>query len=137
MYLAVEWNRDELGNVLDSRINKLIEGRYARVNGKWQDVMKESTNKTRWTMLARTMMRPRDLIQFFNFCISKAVDRPQIAVQMLREGEGSIRVIDFDPSLMSGMRFISIYWNLPNCLKAGRALFDHTTVPSLIAVTLL
>jgi len=90
LYLPVEWNRDELANVLDSRINKLIEGRYAKVDVKWQDVMVKEIDKqnTLDYMLARTMMRPRDLIQFFNFCIAKAVDRPQITVQMLREGEG-------------------------------------------------
>ncbi len=33
-------------------------------------------------------MRPRDLITFFNFCIAKAVDRPEITKAMLLEAEG-------------------------------------------------
>jgi hypothetical protein len=39
-------------------------------------------------MLQRTMMRPRDLIVFFNTAIEQAVDRAEISVNMLRDAEG-------------------------------------------------
>jgi len=39
-------------------------------------------------MLARTMMRPRDLILFFNQCIAEATNNPQITADMLRHAEG-------------------------------------------------
>ena len=90
LYLPVEWNRAQLIEVLETRINKLIESRYAKVNVTWQDVMAKEIDKQSTVdyLLARTMMRPRDLIQFFNFCIAKATDRPQITVQLLRDAEG-------------------------------------------------
>lgn len=88
--LRVEWNRELLTSVLNTRISKLIEGRFAKIDVKWQDIMVKEIDKqsTIDYLLARTMMRPRDLIQFFNFCIAKASDRPQITAQMIREGEG-------------------------------------------------
>ncbi len=90
LYLRVEWNRELLTSVLNTRISKLIEGRFAKIDVKWQDIMVKEIDKqsTIDYLLARTMMRPRDLIQFFNFCIAKASDRPQITAQMIREGEG-------------------------------------------------
>ena len=39
-------------------------------------------------MLERTMMRPRDLILFFNFCIQRAADRPVITAQIMHDAEG-------------------------------------------------
>jgi hypothetical protein len=39
-------------------------------------------------MLDRTMMRPRDVILFFNRCISLAEDNPRIVSSMVKDAEG-------------------------------------------------
>ena len=39
-------------------------------------------------LLKRTLMRPRDVIMFFNACIKKAEGNPQITPQMIKEAEG-------------------------------------------------
>lgn len=90
LYLHVDWNKDQLIEVLERRINRLIECRFGKANVTWRDVMVKEVDKMSSAdyMIARTMMRPRDLIQYFNFCIAKATDRPQITAQMIRDAEG-------------------------------------------------
>jgi len=39
-------------------------------------------------MIQRTLMRPRDIIEFFNFCIFQAADNPKISSQMIKQAEG-------------------------------------------------
>ena len=43
-------------------------------------------------ILDRTLGRPRDVITFFDFCITRAVDRPEITKQMLLDAEGEYSV---------------------------------------------
>lgn len=90
LYLPLQWNKDNLIQILELRINKLIQQRYTREHVTWRDVLptKIGDESTMDYMLRRTMMRPRDFILFFNCCIQKAIDRPQITAQMVREAEG-------------------------------------------------
>ncbi len=90
LYLPLQWTKDSLIEILELRINKLIQQRYTRERVGWRDVLpaRIGDESTMDYMLKRTMMRPRDLILFFNSCIQKAIDRPQITAAMLREAEG-------------------------------------------------
>jgi hypothetical protein len=67
-------------------------------------------------MLERTMMRPRDLILFFNYCIQKAADRPQLTVQIIREAEGEYS--------RDRLRSLADEWygDYPNLIKFARLL---------------
>jgi hypothetical protein len=90
LYLPIEWSRSKLIEVLDTRISALIEQRYTKQGVTHRDVLPDSIDGDPAIdyMLSRTMMRPRDLILFFNCCIHRAADRPQITVQLIREAEG-------------------------------------------------
>jgi len=90
MYLHVDWTRKELIEVLDSRIDFLIKQRYTTQKVTHKDVLPRRMEKGGAVdfMLERTLMRPRDVIQFFNYCIQQAAGRPAITVQMLRTAEG-------------------------------------------------
>lgn len=89
LYLPVVWKKEQLVELLNSRINSLIRQRYTKQRVTHKDILPKDVDGLSAIdyMLARTMMRPRDLILFFNFCIEKAVDRAQVTVQMLREAE--------------------------------------------------
>ena len=39
-------------------------------------------------LIQRTLMRPRDIIEFFNFCIFQAADNAKISSQMIKQAEG-------------------------------------------------
>jgi hypothetical protein len=92
--LSIKWSRDDLTRLLDARINRVVRQRYTRQAVTHEDVlpfdMPDGTKRKRtiqW-ILDRTFMRPRDVIQFFNFAISKAVDQPVISEAALLEAEG-------------------------------------------------
>ena len=39
-------------------------------------------------IINRTLLRPRDVIQFFNICVKRAVNEPKINVNLIKEAEG-------------------------------------------------
>lgn len=90
LYLPLTWSRHQLVEVLDARIDHLIRETYTKRNVTHEDVLpvRTSTHPTTEYMLDRTMLRPRDFIQFFNYCIRQAIDKPQITSQMILSAEG-------------------------------------------------
>jgi len=92
--LNIRWTREQLTRLMDERINRVIRQRYTTRQVTHQDILPEDMpdgNQRRPTMqwiLDRTFMRPRDIIQFFNFAISKAIDQPVISESALLEAEG-------------------------------------------------
>jgi len=90
LYLPLDWQRGKLIELLDFRINHLIRSRFTRQPVSYRDILPRDLDGRQPIdyILERTMMRPRDVILFFNLCIEKAAERPQITVQMIREAEG-------------------------------------------------
>lgn len=90
LYLPLEWNKAQLIEVLEKRINYLIERRYTKQRISYSDILpkKVGDKPPLDYILERTMMPPRDVILFFNCCIQKATDKPTITAQMIREAEG-------------------------------------------------
>lgn len=90
LYLPLEWSKTRLTELLDLRINHLIRSRYTTQRVSHKEILPKQVDHESAIdyMLSRTMMRPRDLILFFNLCIQKAADRAQITASMLREAEG-------------------------------------------------
>jgi hypothetical protein len=90
LYLDLDWSSDELVRILDARINKLVRQSYTKELVTHKDLLPEFINKcpTVDYLLERTLMRPRDVIMFFNACIRQAQGNPVISPQMLKEAEG-------------------------------------------------
>jgi len=90
LYLPLTWNRDALVHVLDERINHLIKSRYTNRRLTHSDILPRQIDgqPTLDYLLERTMMRPRDVIMFVNYCIQKATGKEQVTVQNIREAEG-------------------------------------------------
>ena len=90
LFLPLDWTRVHLTEILETRINCLIQSRYTQARVKYNDILPRHIDDQPALeyKLTKTMMRPRDLIQFFNFCIAKAVDRPTLTAQIIREAEG-------------------------------------------------
>ena len=89
LFLPLEWSKAQLAEVLERRINYLIERRYTKQRVSYQDILPKKVDNSLPLdyMLERTMMRPRDVILFFNYCIQKATDRAMITAQIIREAE--------------------------------------------------
>lgn len=74
LYLDVRWSRDQLVDLVNSRINYLFRSRYSkRKLLTYNEILPAKVQgvSTIDYMLDRTLMRPRDIIDFFNECIKE------------------------------------------------------------------
>jgi len=88
--LQLRWTRVRLAELLDSRINLLVRDQYTTKTVTHSDVLPNKVGKQKVIdyILDRTLLRPRDVIQFFNTCIKQADGKPTISLNVLREAEG-------------------------------------------------
>lgn len=89
--LVLTWDRHQLAEVLDKRINVLVKNQYTKEQVTIKDVLPESIGKqsTIEYMIDRTLMRPRDLIQFFNECIKTSDGKTIVTQKALLQAEGT------------------------------------------------
>ncbi len=90
LLLEVRWSEAELRNVLDKRIGLLVRERYTKKAVTSEDVLPGFINgQTGFNfMVSRTLLRPRDIIMFFNYCIQQATNSPAITIDKLKIAEG-------------------------------------------------
>lgn len=83
LYLHVRWTRKQLVELVDRRINYLMRSRYVNREITHQDILPSEVEgqSTIDYILDRTLMRPRDVIEFFNIIIREAADNPIISEQ--------------------------------------------------------
>lgn len=98
LYLPINWTKDSLIRMLDARIEHLVKRQYAKQSAtrreresvKRGDLLPKKIHNSSAIefILDRTIMRPRDVITFFNYCIANAADKRRITVKMILEAEG-------------------------------------------------
>jgi hypothetical protein len=90
LYLHINWTKAQLTQLLDARINRLVRQSFTSQTVTHREILPTSVNKVPVMdyILARTFMRPRDVIMFCNACISQARGNPQITPIMVKEAEG-------------------------------------------------
>lgn len=89
--LQPSWTKNELIDVLDARIQILVKEKYTKTPVTHKDLLPKKVGKESTTeyLVRRTHNRPRDIIHFFNTCISFADGQPRITPKILREAEGT------------------------------------------------
>jgi hypothetical protein len=90
LYLLIRWSSNQLLELLDRRIDYLVKQTYTKAPVTHKDLIafKISKHPAIEYMLARTSMRPRELIEFFNCCIASAEGRATITKEVLFNAEG-------------------------------------------------
>jgi len=91
LYLPLRWSETQLKELLDKRVNYLVQLNYGRHPVGYADVLptkKPGQKSSVDYMISRTLMRPRELIEFFNSCIDQAENRPMITKTMMLTAEG-------------------------------------------------
>jgi hypothetical protein len=90
LYIDLRWSKEQLTRLLDRRIDKLVRQKYTSAPVTHTDILPRFVNKVPAMeyLLKRTLMRPRDVIMFFNACIKRAEGNPQITPQMIKDAEG-------------------------------------------------
>lgn len=89
--LEISWTKDQLIQVLNTRIDLLVKNQYTKDVVTYKDVLPEKVGNQFSIdyMLERTLMRPRDIIQFFNACITHSDGKPTISRRSLIQAEGT------------------------------------------------
>jgi hypothetical protein len=91
--LPVSWTRQDLQRLLDTRVQSLVRQRYTQQPVRLQDILPVYMGRRGQSqlvldyLLERTLLRPRDAIQFLNVCLEQAIDEPTITVQMILKAE--------------------------------------------------
>ncbi|MEX6137627.1 P-loop ATPase, Sll1717 family [Providencia hangzhouensis] len=71
---AISWNKTEIREIIDKRINHLVKNKYQSAkNISMKDIFDFDINGTPADdyILDRTMLRPRDAISFVNYCLKE------------------------------------------------------------------
>jgi hypothetical protein len=89
LQLILKWSRNQLKELLDARVNYLVKQRYTNKPVGLSDVLPRSIDGVEAIqyMVDRTLMRPRELIEFFNECIEHAEGSAVITKQALLDAE--------------------------------------------------
>ncbi len=90
LYLPLRWTKKQLIDILDTRIDHLIQRTYTNSQVSFRDILPQQIGKQFAIdyILDRTFMRPRDVILYFNQCIAKAEGQPKISPRIASIAEG-------------------------------------------------
>ena len=88
--LDLSWTKKDLIEVLNTRIQLLVKEQYTNYQVTYKDLIVEKIGKQEAIdyILERTLMRPRDIINFFNTAIRLSDGKPTINKKAILEAEG-------------------------------------------------
>lgn len=92
LIIPIEWNKHDIRLVLDRRISYLIKDQYSKNhNPTFKDIFDFSVRNepAEDFILDRTMLRPRDAIDFVNMCFSKAEGETTVSEDAVIDAEES------------------------------------------------
>lgn len=88
-YLPLDWSQDNIIQLLDTRINRLVSRRYTKQTVTHCDLLPNRFRNMKITdYIYSVAPRPRDVIAFFNTCISAAVNKSKLNEKELKIAEG-------------------------------------------------
>lgn len=93
-YLSMSWQRDQLKDLLNKRINQLLKYKYTSTEVSFEDVFPAKIDKVTSIdyILDRTMLRPRDAIIFVNECLVEAQGKTEITTAVIKQAEQSYSI---------------------------------------------
>ena len=128
----LSWSKQELTQILDTRIGVLVREKYTKSTVSHQDLLpsKVGNQNTLDYILARTHMRPRDVIQFFNTCIIHADGKTNITQKILKDAEG---VYSRERLRALADEWYGVY---PNLMQLSRLLRGRKEAFKLVEISL-
>lgn len=89
LYLYLRWNKKALSELIEKRINYLFKRKYGSDNIRLSEVFPDNIGKENSIdyMINRTFLRPRDMILFFNECISNANGEHKLTPTIIKKSE--------------------------------------------------
>lgn len=89
LFQRLRWKPEELRNIIEKRIKWLFENKYTSKEITFSDIFgsKVQDEEPFNYMLDRTLQRPRDIIQFANYCFESSEGQTQVKAKSIREAE--------------------------------------------------
>ena len=89
LYLNMAWSKEELQELIHKRISHLVRRRYTNKEVALSDIFPAQIDKEPLIdyLVARTFLRPRDLIVFINECILSSAGQPRITAHAIKLAE--------------------------------------------------
>ncbi len=92
LFLPLKWTKQQLLQMLDKRVNLLVRQTYTKQQVGYKDILPTKIDKNKDAagyLVERTLMRPRDLIEFFNHIVEDAAGKATITRELIVNGEGT------------------------------------------------
>lgn len=88
-FLYISWNKLQLKELLDKRINHLLKCRYTNGPVTFDDIFPSKIDgiSSAEYILERTLLRPRDAIMFVNTCLAEAQGKTEITSTVIQLAE--------------------------------------------------
>ncbi len=89
LLLRLRWKRQQLSELLDLRIDKLVREQYTQRRVKFDEVFKGAIRNQSAIdyVTERTLLRPRDVISFVNFCIELSEGKEFVPPSTVQDAE--------------------------------------------------
>lgn len=89
MYLRLRWDKNQIEQLVDKRIVKLVLGRYTKRQVHLRELFPPKIGRISFVdyLIERTFLRPRDAILFVNDCLGRSEGRNRITVQIVADAE--------------------------------------------------
>ncbi|MEW8192130.1 MAG: hypothetical protein AB2793_00350 [Candidatus Thiodiazotropha sp.] len=91
--VRLTWSKEDLKNLLNTRVSEVYRRQYTSENVNFSDIFpaaeKHGSGPAIDFLIDRTLLRPRDAIQFANECFSIAADRPKISWRAIFAAEAN------------------------------------------------
>lgn len=89
LFIRMKWNKKELRELVEKRINLLFKRQYSGDTIGFDDVFPYNVGQVDpfEYMIERTLMRPRDIITFVNECLHRADGQYEVSAKTIREAE--------------------------------------------------
>ncbi|OFA01748.1 P-loop ATPase, Sll1717 family [Duganella sp. HH101] len=90
LYLKLKWSHQQLEDLLDKRIGKLVRSQYTTRPVKLKELFPTKIGRTSFLdyLFERTFLRPRDAILFVNACLENAENKNTVTAQIISNSEG-------------------------------------------------
>ena len=89
----IVWSKEDLSIVLNKRVNEVFKRQYTKDNIHFEDIFprpkKHTGEESIDYLVDRTLLRPRDAIQFANECFVVATDRQRVSWSAIQTAEGA------------------------------------------------
>lgn len=89
LYLRIKWKIEDLRRLVEERISFLFQDKYTTRGVTFSDVFpyKVQEEAPFNYLIDRTLLRPRDIIQFINYCLESSEGQTKVSARTIREAE--------------------------------------------------